>query len=281
MNASLPKADTSGILFRYSADRVPISLFLIYFLADLTVFFMVENGLYVALWALSTLLPKACICAWNHHQQHCPTFRQRSLNRALETVYGLQTGALPFAWTLHHNLGHHINYLDQAKDESAWCREDGETMGAHEYSWTIFITSYARIWRVSKRYPRIQKKFLTWAFVTLVLLTSALVWNPFNALALFLIPMTVGLYVTAWHTYYHHAGLHSDGHTDASFNVIQRPYNLLTGNLGYHTAHHSRMGAHWSKLPSMHGEMAHNIPAHLYREPCIPFRWMGRSEHIG
>ena len=94
-------------------------------------------------------------------------------------------------------------------------------------------------------------------------------------------PMVVGLYVTSWHTYYHHAGLHTDDHHHASYNVLHKPYNILTGNLGYHTAHHMRMAVHWSKLPELHAQIAKNIPPELYHEPCIPFRWMGRSRVTG
>ena len=38
-------------------------------------------------------------------------------------------------------------------------------------------------------------------------------------------------------------------------------YNRMTGNLGYHTAHHSEHGLHWSKLPVLHTELAREIPA--------------------
>ena len=39
----------------------------------------------------------------------------------------------PFAWVLHHNIGHHKNYLSQypneTPDESHWTRADGTVMG--------------------------------------------------------------------------------------------------------------------------------------------------------
>ena len=277
MNAKTTVRTKKTGLFRYKADRLPISLFLLYFALDVAVFFLVQNPLWVALWALSTLLPKACICAWNHHQQHCATFRKPLLNRLLEVVYGLQTGAIPFAWTLHHNMGHHMNYLDQKKDESRWARKNGQVMGTHEYSFNVFITAYPRILTVSKRFTKLRQQFLTWATITGLLLLAGFIHNPINLTLLFLIPMAVGLYVTAWHTYYHHAGLYTDDHDDASYNVIHRWYNRLTGNLGYHTAHHQRMGLHWSALPEYHAKIAHKIPAELYKDPCIPFRWIGAA----
>ena len=276
MNASVTERSEGGVLFRYSADRLPIALFVSYFIADLAVFLFIETPWIVALWAVSTLLPKACICAWNHHQQHCATFRKPILNRLLETMYGLQTGALPYAWTLHHNLGHHLHYLDQTKDESAWRNQRGEIMSTHAYSFNVFITSYPRILKVGKRYPKIRRKFLTWMCVTLAFLAGAFLYNPLGALFIFVIPMAVGLYVTAWHTYYHHTGLDTDDHMEASYNILHRSYNILTGNLGYHTAHHYRMGVHWSRLPKLHSEISPKIAPKYYKEPCFPFSIMGR-----
>ena len=41
-------------------------------------------------------------------------------------------------------------------------------------------------------------------------------------------------------------------------------YNLLTGNLGYHTAHHHKQGLHWSRLPELHEKIKDKIPENLY-----------------
>jgi len=263
-------------MFRYRADILPISLIVASFLADLVVFAIAPW--WVALpWALVGLLPKACICAWNHHHQHVPTFRSRLPNRLLEVVYALQTGALPLAWELHHNAGHHVNYLDQERDESRWARPDGSVMGPHEYSFNVFITAYPRIWAKARGHAVKRRAFVTWAAVTALVLVALLVINPVNALILFVVPMVVGLYVTAWHTYYHHAGLVSDDPYAASYNIIHAPYNVLTGNLGYHTAHHVRCTVHWSELPAFHATIAERIPPALYRRPCFPFTLLGRA----
>jgi fatty acid desaturase len=261
-------------MFRYRADVIPVSLIVSLFLLDVAVFWFAPWWA-ALVWAVAGLLPKACICAWNHHHQHVPTFRRRTLNRLLEVVYAYQTGALPLAWELHHNAGHHVNYLDQRKDESRWMRPDGSTMGAHEYSFNVFATAYPRIWAKAQGHARKRRSFLLWASVVAIGLLVAVVLHPINALIVFVMPMVVGLYVTAWHTYYHHAGLHSDDPYAASYNIIHRGYNILTGNLGYHTAHHLRCSVHWSELPELHASIAHQIPVALYRRPCFPFTLLG------
>jgi fatty acid desaturase len=51
-----------------------------------------------------------------------------------------------------------------------------------------------------------------------------------------------------------------DNYLVASRNRENRIYNLLTGNLGLHTAHHKRPGLHWSLLPVLHEEIRAEIP---------------------
>lgn len=269
------KSSSSGEgIFRYSADKVPTALFMTLFILDLTVFFAATSPLLVAGWALIGLLPKACICAWNHHHQHLPFFRSAWLNRAFEVVLGLQTGITTNAWVLHHNLGHHLNYLDQTKDESGWKDQQGRTMGTLRYTLTIALTGYWRAYLVGRKHPKYQRGFFSGGVIMVVVLAALLYINPVNAALLFVLPMIAGLIFTSWHTYYHHAGLDTDNHLEASHNITHRWYNLLTGNLGYHTAHHMKPGLHWSQLPEFHAKIADQIPAHLYVEPCVPFRWI-------
>jgi fatty acid desaturase len=171
---------------------------------------------------------------------------------------------------LHHVLGHHVNYLDQTKDESAWKRRDGSTMGELEYTTVIALTGYLRAFRVARRYPRHRTGFLGMGLVVLGLLAAAFAWNPLNALFVFAIPMAAGYVITCWHTYCHHAGLDTENPYEASHNIMHRSYNILTGNLGFHTAHHVKPKLHWSKLPEFHATIAHRIPDHLYIEPFFP-----------
>lgn len=257
--------------FRYQADILPTTLIALHFLLDLTVFFTVSNKLFVVCWMLLGLVPKIFICSWNHHHQHLNTFRLTWMNRLLEIIYAFHTGITTNAWVLHHVLGHHLNYLDQTKDESAWARKDGSKMGLIEYTLTIALTGYPRAYQVGKRHPKYQSSFLTMGVVTSLLLAFLFYLNWFNALMIFAIPMVHGLLATCWHTYFHHAGLDTDDHFEASYNITHRWYNILTGNLGYHTAHHYRQGVHWSKLPELHKEIESQIPPHLYKQPGFPF----------
>jgi fatty acid desaturase len=83
---------------------------------------------------------------------------------------------------------------------------------------------------------------------------------------LFVTPMLTSMLFTAWVTYDHHSGLHTENPYEGSINTLNKRFNVITGNLGFHTAHHLKQSVHWSKLPELHRQIAHKIPAHLFRK---------------
>jgi fatty acid desaturase len=142
------------------------------------------------------------------------------------------------------------------------------------------LTAYPRAYRVGRDYPQARRIFVAMAALQVALL-GVLFWhNWYNALCVFLLPMCLSLYLVAWATYFHHVGLETAEHSKASYNILHRGYNLMTGNLGYHAAHHAKHGLHWSKLPELHAQMAKDIPSTLYRQPGIPFVWSGSEEKL-
>ncbi len=267
-------------LFRHPRDRIPVLLFACMFALDLTVYLTASSWWFPVLWLLLGVIPKGWICAWNHHHQHVPMFRSTLLNRLLEVVFGFQTGVTSNAWFLHHVVGHHRNYLDQTKDESRWKWDDGTAMSELEYSFYNVLVAYPRAFQVGREHPRAQRVFLGMGALQLVLLGLLFWHNWYNALFVFLLPMVVSLWVTVWATYFHHAGLESADHAEASYNIVHRGYNLMTGNLGYHAAHHARHGLHWSQLPELHAQMAKDIPPTHYRQAGIPFVWSDRGAKV-
>ena len=262
-------------IVKHREDRILVAFAASYFAADLLVFFTAEQVWLLVGWMLLGILPKACISSWNHHHQHVATFRQNLLNRLLELIYSFQTGVISNGWVLHHVLGHHLNYLDQEHDESRWKKKNGEPMGELRYGMSVSLTAYPRAFQVGRRFPRQQKVFLAMGCLTLGLLALFFYYNWVNALFVFALPMVISLYITGWHTYYHHAGLDAESDYEASYNITDWWHNRLTCNLGYHTAHHIRPALHWSKLPQFHRQIESKIPAHLYRPAPRPFRWIG------
>ncbi|MDH5675628.1 MAG: fatty acid desaturase [Myxococcales bacterium] len=252
-------------LLKHPEDRVTVSVAFGLTALDFALYFLVDNVYLLAGYWLLLLIPKGTLSAWNHHHQHNFTFRSTALNRLLEFSYGLHTGIVSNCWVLHHVLGHHVHYLDQSRDESRWQRKSGRTMGTLEYTLSVALTAYFRAYKVGRNYPERQRVFLGSALLTSGLVAGLLYHRPLPALFLFVLPMMCSLLFTAWVTYDHHAGLSTDDAFQASYNILNRWFNRLTGNLGYHTAHHHSGGLHWSKLPDLHARIADRIPAHLYR----------------
>lgn len=258
-------------LFRHREDRLPVALITAFFASDVLAFALVDSPAWLVFWVILGFIPRGAVCAFNHHHQHLTVFKKPILNRLLELMYGLQTGIISHGWVLHHSLGHHVNYLDQRVDESRWRRDDGKPMQELEYSLIVGGTAYSRVWQVARRTKKYTGVFLGMSVVTIAVLGAALAWRPIPALLVFVAPMVTMLFYTAWATYTHHAGKKTSSHFVASNNILHRGYNILTGNLGYHTAHHYKPGVHWSKLPALHDSIAHEIPADCYVTPGLPF----------
>lgn len=252
-------------MLRNAADRVPVFLILGLTGLDFLVYFTVDSVWLLLGWFALTLIPKGCICAWSHHHQHTRTFAWTLPNRLLELSHALCTGITTHQWLLHHVLGHHHNYLDQSRDESRWQRKDGSTMSELEYTFSIAATAYPRAWKVGLRYPRLLRVHLFWLALTLALAVTLIALRPLQGLIVFGLPMVMGLLITAWATYDHHAGLDAEDDFSASYNTMNPLYNLMTGNLGYHTAHHHKQGLHWSELPRLHAELSDRIADEFYR----------------
>lgn len=264
-------------MFRYKADRLPVLLLVLLFSVDVAVYLAVDTWWLLLAWGLFSLLPKAGACAFNHHHQHVSTFTHWLPNRLLEFVYALTTGVTSQAWVLHHSVGHHVNYLDQAKDESRWARADGSRMGEWEYSFVTTATAYTRAWATGAKYPK-QRRLFAVMLVLTAALVAGLVWlRPVPGLILFVLIPLIALFGTAMATWSHHSGRSTASHFVACNNILQPFYNRLTGNLGFHTAHHYKPGVHWSQLPQLHAEIEHLIPADAYIEPGVPWKWFGTS----
>jgi fatty acid desaturase len=256
----------TGRWLRYKIDRRAVTFVSLLFGIHAAVFLLAPTWV-AALCVIPLATGSMFVAAINHHHQHFNTFHSYWMNRIFDLALSLQTGIAPFAWVLHHNLGHHRNYLNQrphAKpDESKWTRRDGSQMGRIEYTIDLLLHHQIDIFRVGRLYPKYFRTFLWMKLPLWSIIGLAFYLNPANTVLVILIPGFLALAHTAWVTYEHHAGQHPTNHYDASRNNTNALFNYMTCNLGYHTAHHKRPGVHWSLLPKIHEEIKHQIPPEL------------------
>jgi fatty acid desaturase len=258
--------DPRGTILRFTADRTTVTFVICLFALQFLVWYVATP--LVAVLASPVLLFLCVVTATiNHNHQHVNVFKPSWLNRIFDLPLALQSGMGPYSWVLHHNLGHHLNYLHQPPsdraDESRWTRRDGTAMGQTEYTLVLFLTHPIDIYRVGKKHPKIYRRYLLMRLPLYALLGALLYLNPINTLIVFLAVPCLALLHTCRSTYEHHAHLDCRDPLRASYNRLNPFYNFLSHNLGYHTAHHMRPGLHWSMLPAYHAEISAGIPDSL------------------
>lgn len=260
-----------GHILKFRADRLPVLFVLAVFAIQWLAFWVLPHGA-AALAGLCLLPLLGSIAIYNHHQQHHNAFNNAALNRLFELVLGTQTMIISYAWVLHHNYGHHPNYMNQPpcpgenEDESRWARRDGSTMGPIEYTLNLLLRAPGDATRVGFKQPRVFAYFILMGIPYLAL-QGLLAWHDlWNYLAIFLLPAFAMLLYVYYLTHEHHSGLHTKDPHEASRNRIGKLYNLRTCNLGYHTAHHMKPYLHWSLVPHYHALIEDKIPAHCYVE---------------
>jgi fatty acid desaturase len=250
-------------LLRYKADVWPVAYTLMVLAVQLAIFWLVDNLWLAALVVLLFQPVQAVTIACNHYQHHTNVFHRRWLNRVYETILFLHTGTPPYLITLHHNLGHHCHYLEPESDTLGWQRRDGSLRSLAECLVRNFIGHLTWTIRLGRRYPDLYRKLKVMAVVCALPLALLLWLDPAKAMIVFVAPMLLAIVNVARLGFDQHAGLVLDDHLTASRNIESRWYNRLTFNSGYHTAHHLKPGAHWSKLPQLHAQIRDGIPAHL------------------
>ena len=264
-------------IWRYQADIPPtlivlgvlgVQLWAVFSLESLTALFTVAGVL---------LLFSACPGAISHNHHHCNTFRPRWMNRIYEVILFLETGIPPFGWTIHHNLGHHKHYLHPPDDPSGWQNPDGSTMNRIKYDLYNAARVYPEIIRIGRHRPKLLRRFLTWSTVSLAALGGLIALRPLPALIIFVLPMPIMLVGLLDNTFQQHQDLDTRSDYTASRNTTNRLYNLISWNLGYHTAHHLYPSAHWSKLPELHEQIRDRIPDHLVGDSVL----LSRCDHSG
>ena len=255
-------------VLKVRVDAVPVSVVILVFFLQLWACTLPLG--WAAAMAVVLVFFCGSVVSFQHHHNHCTTFHQRYLNEALDLIMGLQSGITAYSWVLHHNIGHHGNFLEQHPgsgkqpiDASAWTREDGSCMGRWEYVWFNRLRMHSGCMKVAKKAKKIGRLYRRFRILSWIVTAALIAVFGWQALLIFVVLPQVMSLLTFEATYDHHSGLYTDEPMEGSRNITSRMYNLTRFNLGYHTAHHLKPGVHWSRLPELHEELKHNIPPAL------------------
>lgn len=214
-----------------------------------------------------------------HGHYHCPMFASRMMNQSVNLVTMVFFGFPTFVWVAGHNELHH-RYTNGPGDPSAtWNIARRHNLltaivcpiAAMVYE-PIVVTFLATSWRTNRRRFRsaVLQIVMYVGLVAVGLATdvSAFVWT-------FALPWAAGLFAIHYFNYIQH--VHCDPASDYahSRDWTGPMLNFLVFNQGYHTVHHRRPGAHWSRWPQMHAKVRDLIPLELQSDNLIA--WLIRQ----
>lgn len=272
----------SSRVVRYTADVRPLAM--VFLAAGLSVLPLVVSS-YVtlavwqlaALWLISQYVRTFCPYA-QHNHAHLPVFssRGRFLNAVYDVALGLVTGYPTAFWELHHNIGHHRNFLEPENDVAAVVdRRTGRTMSRFWYSIRGNFTIGLDCWRIAKAEsargkPRLLQKLVIELLVHVAIMVVLYAWNAKLAFVYFTVPNLLAGYYVWWESYVHHLGVPGTEIYDGSVTTTGRRFNWINFNIGHHTAHHEKPTLHWSLLPARTAQIASKIPTVCLRETPGP-----------
>ena len=253
----------------HRVDLAPVAVVMGIAAAQWGLFFGADSA-FAKLAGMMVLWPVTTISiAIAHSHFHVRTFRSALLNRLYEFVLFYQSGMPSYGWQLNHNFGHHQHFLQQDAaalfhDEYYWLEPDGTVTPRWRYLLRTVGLAYGYMLRNGRLRPDYLRKLAVVMAIHALVLAALLAYDPSGALICFVAVIVANMFVNAWFSYSHHAGLSLRDRYGASYSNLSRIENLLTFNTGYHTAHHVKASVHWYELPAFHATIAERVPAHCY-----------------
>lgn len=213
----------------------------------------------------------------NHNHMHCRIFRDNALNILLNLALSIARGHTATGIVIPHQLNHHI----EVGSDRDWIRPNlsGPGIGWRRLPrYVTFASINMMIQRTKPAAPvlpsqrlrslRIEKAFL-FAAIALAAVHDWHVFLLFNAL-----PWLLGLSMLVAVNLLQHDACSPTMLLGESRDFTGTLGNWLFFNNGFHTAHHWRPAAHWSKLPALHLELQTQFSyAHQSHHSIMAYLW--------
>lgn len=262
-------------ILKYKADLLPVIYVLLVSVADFFAWYFLEPLYALAVAVGSLLFFKQSIIAYYHNVSHHPIFVSKTLEYTFHQLCSMSTFQTPYSWVAYHNIGHHKNNVymyQQGKDLFAW-RINGKRLGCFEFALYHTLKVFPHIFVGCKDKPVLRNKIIAGIVVHLSILFALVCFDPINTLIIYVVPQVICFWGTVYASYWHHVDLETENVFESCRNNLNKWYNLIHWNLGYHTAHHFSQGAHWSKLPELHKQIEHHIPKELITDKPTSKFW--------
>ena len=245
---------------------------------------------YVSPRLLAWVLPLAlyvgfCAGVFAHNHNHCPTFRSRTANGVFAAWVSIFYGHPIFAWIPTHNLNHH-KYLNRAGDATISWRYSKKNTWFVAWSYP-FISAYwqgalieAFVKRAQttspQRHERITLQKFSFRITHAALLGTAVFLHGWRVGAVVYAgtlgaSVVGGLWGMMFMNFIQHVHCDPRSEHNHSRNFVSKFGNFFVFNNGFHTVHHEHPGAHWSRLPSLHARIAHEIHPDLCQSSVLDF----------
>lgn len=230
-----------------------------------------------AMWAVIIYL-RTFVPFIQHNHAHLPIFQSRLLNWAFDVLLAQNTGYATALWELHHNRGHHRNFLDPKNDVARLTYPNSDVvMSRWVYALRGNVTIHRDAVLVALAEGRARRKTLLPKLamelgIQTALTVVGLVYAPILTIAFFIVPNLFTAFLVWWQSYPHHHEMGTASIYEASVTEEGHWHNLVTFNIGHHTAHHEKPTLHWSLLPKRTDTIRHLVHERCFRgaDPAQP-----------
>lgn len=256
-------------IFKYSTDLTPVATIVAAVALSLLPFIIsMPLWVWVLYWPAMMFVRSSCPYA-QHNHAHLPVFNSTLLNRIYDILLAQTTGYQTALWELHHNRGHHRNFLNPERDVARVINlKTGKAFSRPWYALRGNLTIHRDSLKIAlaeraANQRSLMGKLTSELAIQLGITIALLAWNPWMAMLCFVLPNAFAAWFIWWESYPHHLEAPTSGVYDGSITITGRFFNLTTFNIGHHTAHHERPTLHWSLLPARTDAIRDKIPQTL------------------
>ncbi len=249
-------------MLRYRADIRTLGMLTTYAVLCTAGFIVQPRGWLAVAWVAVTAFVAWFCAVIAHNVVHCPVFKRRWMNKAMQVWVSLSYGFPISDYIPGHNLSHH-RFTQLAEDVMRTTKV--------RFKWNLLnilffmVAVTPAILRGNARYKKLKgplarewnrqlmlEAVIVWS-VKIVL--TALDWR--SALMFVWVPHLFANWGIVSINFLQHDGCDENHPVNHSRNFTGALMNWLCFNNGYHGIHHIEPGLHWSLTPAAHAERVH------------------------